>query len=742
MPVAQPANEIDEVESADLLEAFLRIRQDFWLIAGIVAGSLCLGLVYWLFWPPTFEADALIQVVQEKSPLTGIEDLSNLLGTVQKSSTEVEVIQSRSVLRKAVEKLHLDVTVRPRRLPLGAAAMVRLLGGASSPAWLGLDSFAWGDEHVQIDQFSVPEDLEGRNFTLIAGDQGLYSLRYPDGQELFTGTVGRIAQIGKDDESAASLLVAQLQARPGTEFLLQRENTDDVVADLQKRLLIAERNKQTGIIKVAMKGMQPRHTADIVNAIIDAYIQQNIEQHSEEASRMLKFLDSQLPQVKQQLDVSESALRELRSESGTPVEVNVAGQELIKQEADVAKTLSELQMQRSELSQRFADQSDAMETIRKKIDTLSRQRDALGAQLRSLPGTEWKSVKLVRDAKVASEVYTLMLNRSQELQVSRAGIVGSARILDPAIVPRNPIWPKASYVLGGALIFGLLSGFGVSGIRRGIRRSISAPEEAEKIAGAPAFAVIVHSPSQAKLGGSEKDKRSGRPESSRILCVDKPNELSVECMRSLRAGLPFAMIDARNNVIALHGPTPSIGKTFISTNLGVLLADAGKSSIIIDCDLRKGDVHWVFGVPRNPGVSEIITGQCTLEEAIQKFSVAGSHFITSGKLPPNPAEILSAPRFAQLIEACSKRFDYVILDSPPILYLADSVSIGNLAGTNLMVVRCNSTTTDELRLASDRMEKAGIRISGLVVNDLQPRKSTASYGTYYSYRYRSGEKVS
>jgi tyrosine-protein kinase Etk/Wzc len=730
----RPISDQNVAEDASILQTLQRIRQDARLIGVVVVFCVSIGLLYALFAERTYEADALVQVMQEKSPLTGAADLNNLLGTYQRSTAEIEVIKSRSVLSKVVQRLHLDISAEPRRLPLfGALAANRYRGSNPAPARLGLASFDWGGDDIGISRFDVPEILEGVSFGLTASGGARFTLRNPELGNAVPGTAGQ-ALTADTSQGPISLLVDEVHARPEVQFLVTRLNTDDVVQRLQMKLQVAELSKQTGILRVALQGADPRKTAGIINAVVDAYVQQNVEQQSKETSRMLDFIESQLPQVKLQVDASESALRELRAKSGTAIEVNAAGQEMIRQAAEVAKAISGVEMQRSELSQRFTDQSNDMVAIREKLDILKRQKESLDDQLRSLPATESEMVKLLRDAKVASEVYTLMLNRSQELQVSKAGIVGTARILDQAVVPHFAIWPKISYVLAASTFAGIILALVISASRRLLRRRVDDPEVAEQLTGIPAFAIILHSPVQAKMASDNK-RVSGKSEASRLLCVEDPSGVAVESLRSLRASLPFAMMESRNNIVAMHGPTPSMGKTFVATNLAGLVAETGKKVIVIDCDLRKGDVHRTFGVSRGPGVSEVVSGQCTLDQAVRKFDEPRVDYLTSGALPPNPAEILLTQQFANIVDFCSKKYDVVILDSPPVLNLADCVSIAGLAGTNLLVVRAGVSTTDDLKFAVRRMEKSGVRIAGLVVNDLTPR-ATPAYQNYYSYEYR------
>ncbi|WP_143460331.1 polysaccharide biosynthesis tyrosine autokinase, partial [Klebsiella pneumoniae] len=164
-----------------------------------------------------------------------------------------------------------------------------------------------------------------------------------------------------------------------------------------------------------------------------------------------------------------------------------------------------------------------------------------------------------------------------------------------------------------------------------------------------------------------------------------PADIAIEAIRGLRTSLHFAMMEARNNILMISGASPNAGKTFVSSNLSAVIAQTGKSVLYIDTDMRKGYAHKLFELDNNNGLSEILSGKVEVSQAVKKVHSAGFDFISRGQVPPNPAELLMHRRFGELLAWAEKKYDIVILDTPPILAVTDPAIIGHYAGTTLLV---------------------------------------------------------
>jgi tyrosine-protein kinase Etk/Wzc len=304
-------------------------------------------------------------------------------------------------------------------------------------------------------------------------------------------------------------------------------------------------------------------------------------------------------------------------------------------------------------------------------------------QIERLPETQQVILRLSRDVKVNTELYTTLLNNAQTLRVAKAGTVGNVRIIDEAVPPTEPIKPKKPLIVAVSLILGLIIGVVWVFIRKALHRGIEDPDQIEKHLNIPVYATIPHSDDQAKF--SEKLKKLGSLQANPtvILALENKEDLAIESLRSLRTTLHFAFLEAQNNIIMITGPSPGVGKTFVSTNLAVVLADAGKKILLIDGDMRKGFINKSLGLERENGLSDLISNSITLGEAIHPIAAANIDFIPTGSIPPNPSELLLHERFGQLLGTLSKKYDHIIIDSPPILAVTDACIIGRMASATL-----------------------------------------------------------
>jgi tyrosine-protein kinase Etk/Wzc len=209
----------------------------------------------------------------------------------------------------------------------------------------------------------------------------------------------------------------------------------------------------------------------------------------------------------------------------------------------------------------------------------------------------------------------------------------------------------------------------------------------------------------------------------------------VESLRSLRTTIHFALLDAHRNSILITGSSPGLGKSFISKNLGAVLAQAGKRIVIIDADLRRGHINKEFGLRREIGISEFVAGTATIDDIVKPTGVPNLWVITTGQIPPNPSELLMHLRFEEMLEMLGEKFDTLIVDAPPILAVSDAAIIGRHVGATLMVARSGRHPIRELEQAVKRLNQAGVSVKGFVFNDLDTSRQRYRYG-YKGYVYR------
>jgi tyrosine-protein kinase Etk/Wzc len=216
-----------------------------------------------------------------------------------------------------------------------------------------------------------------------------------------------------------------------------------------------------------------------------------------------------------------------------------------------------------------------------------------------------------------------------------------------------------------------------------------------------------------------------------------PQDAVVESLRSFRTALQFTMLDSAVNIVLISGPTPGVGKSFVSANLAAVLGAADKKVLLIDGDLRKGRLNHEIGVNRKEGLSEVICGGLQLDKVLHREIAPNVDFLSTGVLPPNSAELLMKPSVQVLLKQAARHYDWVIVDTPPVLAASDTAILAPMAGAVFLVARAETSTHGELQESAKRLLGAGVTVNGVIFNDLDTTKRRYGGSKYGAYRYVS-----
>jgi tyrosine-protein kinase Etk/Wzc len=707
------------------------------LIAVVVALFTLLGGFYAVVATPVYQANAMIQIEPKKVGLDATPQLNTKPASVSEAVTEIELIKSRTVLGKVVSDLKLDVVARPRYFPAIGRYMAREFAPTGSQKLaaplFGLDAFAWGGEKIEVFNLDVPEHMQGERMTLIAGPNGTYRVVDRDGAPLLNGRVGEISQ-----GNGITLQLAELTARPGTEFRLVKNRLLNTSLDYQQRLRVAESGKDSGIVYLSINDTDPDQANRVLDEVSRLYVRQNVERSSAEAAQRLEFLRSQLPVVRKELEKSEEALHafQMRTKS---VDITLETKALLDQMVAYDAQLSELRLKRTDLDRLYTRQHPASATLSQQIGQIESQKTALQAQIKGLPETQQELLRLTRDMQVTTQTYTLVLNKSQEQDIIRAGNIGNVRIIDKADSNiEEPVKPMRAVIVLVAMLLGALVAVAIIFIRQAFYRGVENPEVIENL-GMPVYASLPLSRQQERL--QKKRGKGVTNRESRLLSVAAPSELAIESLRSLRTSLHFAMMEARNNVLMITSPMPGVGKSFVSANLAVIIAQAGKRVLLIDGDMRKGYLHRVFGLQPKHGLSDALAARLSNTEVINATEVDNLHLIACGFAAPNPSELLMHDNFSKLLRELSPHYDLVIIDTPPVIAVTDASLVGRQAGTTLLVARFGQSTVKEIEVSKRRLAQNGVLVKGAIFNGVVRKASTAEYDcAAYGYDYSPSKK--
>ncbi|MCW2099406.1 UNVERIFIED_ORG: tyrosine-protein kinase Etk/Wzc [Pseudomonas psychrophila] len=735
-PVTKSHDREDDNDEIDLMGLLGTLIDHKLLIAGVTGVFMAAGVAYALLATPVYQANALIQVEPKKNDMLGFSDINSMLGKESPSATEIELIKSRKNIGDAVDNLKLDIEIEPNYFPIIGEFISRRFKPSSeskvSSALLGMNSFAWGGEQLTLGTLELPQDLLGKELTLISGETGNFILQDDDGNVLVKGSVGK-----NYDQNGVKVKVDSLEANPGTKFSIVRDPRLTTILNYQKVLDVAERGKESGMIGVSLESTEPNLAIQTLNEISRLYVQQNIDRTSAEAAQSLSFLKDQLPQVRKDLEKSEDALNafQIRSKS---IDISLEAKAILDQIVALDTSISALKLQQAEMDRKYTPQHPAYRALLGQMAELTNKQQRLAKQVQGLPTTQQELLSLTRDVKVSTEIYTQLLNKSQELDVMRAGTVGNVRLIDTADVDlQTPVKPKKALIVLIATLLGAFLAIVYVLFRRALNRGVQNPDDIEKL-GLPVYASIPFS----SLQKVEDDKSTGGRGTrvTPLLASSHPTDLAIEGLRSLRTSLHFAMLEADNNRLMISGPSPKVGKSFVSSNLAAVIAQSGQRVLLVDVDMRKGYIHKMFGLPVENGLSDFLAKRCNLDTAIHRTDVENLDVITRGQIPPNPSELLMHKNFTDFLDQVSATYDLVILDTPPFLAVTDAAIVGRQSGTNLIVTRFELNPAREVELTMRRFAQSGIDLKGAIFNGVEKRAS-AKYGYgaygYYNYEYKS-----
>ncbi|MGK8205866.1 polysaccharide biosynthesis tyrosine autokinase [Burkholderia cenocepacia] len=704
------------------------------VILAFAVGMAVLGVVYTLISKPTYESNILVQVEENGNSIgSALGDLASMFELKTAATTEIEILRSRMILGPTVDTVHLDIDAKPTYFPLfGRFLASHLPVSVDAPPRLNLSSYAWGAEAIEVTKMEVPSQYNGAIWTLVAQPNGKFSLRTPNDEPAIDN-----ADVGKEIHGLTPggpivLTVSHLIGRPGMKYQLVHSERLDVITWLQKSLNISEQGKDSGIISTVWRSDDPHKTQAVLNEIARLYVKQNVDRKSAEADNMIRFLDRQLPGLKDNLTKAETKYNNYRTKN-TIVDLPVEAQTLLNQIVQAEVQKSQLVLQRDQLLQRFTPQHPNVDAVNRQLDTINAQIAGFNQRLKAIPANEQDAVGLARDAMVAQEIYTTLLNNVEQLRVLKAGKTGNVRLLDSAELITVPVWPRPGLILLVATTLGVFLGLIAAFALKALRSGIEDPAEIEDKFGLAVYATIPHSDQQTMFGRIERSSVAETP----LLATAAPNDLAVEAIRSLRTALQFAQFDAKNNIVMLTGPAPGVGKSFIAINLAVLMASAGKRILLIDGDLRRGYLHRYVGETRDSGLSELIRAGRDKNLVIRRDTlVNGLDFIPTGQLPPNAAELLLHPNFDKTLKELAAEYDNVIIDTPPVLAVTDPAIIGRYAGVTLLVLRFGANPVREVEMAVKQLRQGGGTLKGVVFNDLPLNTGGYAYGKYkYAYQY-------
>jgi tyrosine-protein kinase Etk/Wzc len=705
---------------------------------------------------PVYEAYATLEVrkAQKGGMLKelGMEEDNAL-------STEIEVLRSRSLAEKVARRMNLEWQV------------------AETSEGLNLN----------IGEFSIQNQLPGLIVTLL--DAQNYQVSDLSGRVLGKGQSGEALQL-----DGVSLLVTILKGAPGQRIVFERQPMESIANEIIDGLNISEMGKGSNILRVSSQGTNPGHVRDIVNILTEVYREMNVSGKTQEAGKTVDFISAQLNGLKNVLDQSEQQLQEYKVQTGlltlgpegnslvqklVGLEQSQADMRLKRQRVEYAigvlkeairtggsmtvptledvpsitesgAKLADLEAQKKGMLRDYTEAHPAVVEVQMQINRVResmlstyravRQELQLGErdlakkiadfdqQLEDIPEAELELAKRTRVNSVNAELYTFLLQKQQEARIAQASTISNVQIVDPAVTPKKPIKPNKKKNLALGLILGLMLGVGLAFLLDYMDQTLKTTEDIREKLGLNVFGIIPRIPF------ADEDAKLPR---KRLVTTLAPKTPVVESFRALRTNLNYITAKEKHKIIMVTSSLPNEGKSTVSGNLAVVLSQTGAKVLLIGCDLRRPQLFEMFGMKNVPGLVDLLMNED--QSALRHLTKPRLDFLPAGTVPPNPAEILESSRMAKLLDKVRDRYDYVVIDAPPVLPVTDAQILAPKADINLVVVEpCRVPEKAALQMV-ESLQAVDARIAGVILNDKSGRgfKYYGNYG-YYGNKYYRG----
>jgi len=733
----------DEIDLMALLFSILRGWKTIVLFAVL---GLIIGVLYSRYVNPTYRSDALIQIDEKSSGLPALgENISDLLGSeASKAQTEAELIRSRMILEPVVNQLHLRIQLAD----LEVSAIDKVINDRThtqinAPEGVSLKT---AEGQVQISEFNVSQAYLNQPFTLSREGNGFV---LTNGFDDFKGQLNQPQKFSGVD-GQIHITVNDLPAG-GHAIRITKQSLQTTTDDINKSLSVVEKGKQTGIIELSMTGANQQQTSMILKDIILSYIGQNQSRGSEETTKTIKFMETQIPILKKKLEDAEGVFNEFRKKYGT-IDVAKEAELLLTENSNIDVQLNELKLKKADLTTYYTEEHPLVIQIDEQLKVLRDRKQTIDNTIAGLPELQREFLKLSQDTEINREIYLTLLKNYQQLQIAKAGQLGFARIVDLPISTYKAIAPKKFLIIILAVLLGSMLGTMLVLLKNMLRNVVKDPERLEAKTGVPVVATIPRSPLLTRL-------RRNKKAPNRLLAYVDNNSLSYEAIKSLRTNLMFGMpvqgrAGQRAKVILITGESPGVGKSFISSNLTEVFAQLDKKVLIIDADMRLGELHKMFSMSQDNGladylsqdtthlsrdnseVSKVVTTQDvnSLASFIHPTGIDNIDFMPRGQHPRNPASLLANGSFDHLMTELNLHYDYIIIDSPPILAASDAMIMSQHADKVLVVARYDKSIEGQVVYAVNQMNKANIQVDGIILNDVQ-QGLLSKYSYHYSYAY-------
>ena len=521
------------------------------------------------------------------------------------------------------------------------------------------------------------------------------------------------------------------------------EEITDVAGSLQGAVGTAIQ-ENTNLINITVTHHKPQLTAKLANKIVEVFIVQNLKEKSKQVRKVREFIENQLEEQKKKLADSENKLKKLK-ETEAPSGMLFALQ----------NKLVDMQAEQNRIAKVYTkDHPD--------IIKITEAMKELRAQLKELPEPELQYARLNREVEINDSIYRDLKGKFESARIAEAEKVESVTFVNPALPPTSPISPnKQLNYLMGAMI-GLMLGLTGAFLTEQLDTSIGTIEDVESYLKLPVLGIIPYLKTESERNrgfiqrlwtkefkGEEKTLRLR----NQLLVHYSSSSPIFEAYRMLRTNIQTEVFKEKiqRKILLLSSSGPEEGKSITIANLSIAMAQGGLRTLLIDGDMRRAVVHKIFGMKNEPGLCNILRGTTDSKDAIRTFAdiltseigfddalkipgLDNLNILVSGSLPLASAELLGSPEMTTLLAKLRDSYDIILIDSPPVLAVADASILAPKVDGVILVYRVGKTARSLLYRTKTQLVESGAQVKGVVLNNISPQIEM-HYGYYYYYKY-------
>ncbi len=518
------------------------------------------------------------------------------------------------------------------------------------------------------------------------------------------------------------------------------DKINSAVSELQGSIS-SEQIGGTSMIRIMATSDTAQRAMDIANIVAEVYTQENLLGKAKQVKNARQFIEEQLTGLENRMHTSEDKIRVL---SDTTADVRMA--------EPIEKKLNDLQFDLAEASQRYTDKHPRVIQLKEQIDEIERQ-------IRGFSGKEIEYARLLRETDVNKKLYAMLREKLEEARITEAQKVSDISVVDPAVLPGAPISTNKRLALIVGAMMGIVLGASLAFVVETLDTSISTIEDVESMIKLRVLGMVppLGKESKKKKGAMEQIREKLFPSHSirdnedpiYLIAHFEPTSVAAEAFRNIHTNL---RLDPTQKTILITSSGPHEGKSSIASNLAVVMAQSGLKTLLISADLRRPSLDKVFGIKRDPGLNELITGAASLKEVLNDIvdiMVGEMNFddirktpgldnitiIPSGRLSYNPAEVLKSKEIKPLVEKLKSRYDIIIFDAPPVLPVTDASLLAPGMDCVMLVYEIGRTSREALLRTKIQLESVGAKITGVVLNHTQPETEAIMSYPYHKYKY-------